>query len=86
MQRGCTGHAMKACRGRVYMASLGLNPETRWRCVVSLPLRPFCSQRKSSRYPLDRRLSGMLNPKIKDLSVYRFNTTFRFCAIFFSYA
>ena len=79
--------AMKACGMRVYMTSLGLNLETRGKYVLSLTLQPFYSQRKSSQYPLDRRMSGMQNPKVKDdLSVVQFNTTFRFCAIFLSCA
>jgi hypothetical protein len=35
-----------------------LDPDTRWRRVVSFTPRPLYPQAKSPRYPLDRRLGG----------------------------
>jgi hypothetical protein len=50
---------MKAYWGSEGISPLILDLGTRWRLMVSFILRPFYPQRKSPRYPLDRRLGGL---------------------------
>jgi hypothetical protein len=52
-------HAMKTYWGSGGTVPRILDVGTRWRWVVCFTPRPFYPQRKSPRYPLDRRLGGL---------------------------
>jgi hypothetical protein len=54
-------HAIRAYWGSEGIAPRILDLGTRWRGVISFPLRPLYPQGKSPCYPLDRRLGGPQN-------------------------